>query len=66
MTPLVNEERLELVSREWAAAYKQPKTHILSLSGEYQADGPMKGEEIARALKAGIVTVQRGQCRFQK
>ena len=64
MTPLVNEDRLELVSREWAAAYKQPQTHILSLSGEYQADGPMQDDEIARALKAGIVTVKRGRCRF--
>ena len=66
MTPLVNEERLELLSREWAAAYKQPQTHILLMCGEYQADGPMKDDEIARVLKVGIVTVQRGQCRFQK
>ena len=56
------EERQELkalVSRGWAAAYQQTHARILLLSDENQAEGPKKGEDIARSLKVGRATVER-------
>ena len=48
-----------LVSRGWAAAYKQTHARILLLSDESQECGAMKDEEIARALRVGNATVER-------
>ena len=48
-----------LVSKGRAAAYKQTHARILLLCDENQADGTMKDEEIARALKLGTATVER-------
>ena len=48
-----------LVSKGRAAAYKQTHARILLLCDENQADGAMKDEEIARALKLGTATVER-------
>ena len=48
-----------LVSKGRAAAYKQTRARILLLCDENQADGAMKDEEIARALKLGTATVER-------
>ena len=48
-----------LVSKGRAAAYKQTHARILLLCDENQADGAMKDEEIARALKLGTTTVER-------
>ena len=48
-----------LVSKGRAAAYKQIHARILLLCDENQADGAMKDEEIARALKLGTATVER-------
>ena len=48
-----------LVSKGRAAAYKQTHARILLLSDENQAGGGMKDEEIVRALKLGIATVER-------
>ena len=48
-----------LVSRGRAAAYRQTHARILLLCDENQANGPMKDEEIARALKVGTATVER-------
>ena len=42
-----------------AAAYRQTHARILLLCDENQADGAMKDEEIARALKVGTATVER-------
>ena len=59
---LTTEERQELkalVSRGRAAAYKQTHGRILLLSDEAHADGAMKDEEIARALRTGCSTVER-------
>ena len=59
---LAEEEQQELrglVSKGRAAAYKQTHARILLLCDENQADGAMKDEEIARALKVGIATVER-------
>ena len=56
------EERQELktlVSRGRAAAYQQTHGRILLQSDEKQAGGGMKDEEIVRALKVGIATVER-------
>ena len=53
------EELKALVSKGRAAAYKQTHARILMLSDENQDDGPMKDEEIARALKVGTATVER-------
>ena len=56
------EERQELktlVSRGRAAAYQQTHGRILLLSDEKQVGGGMKDEEIVRALKVGIATVER-------
>ena len=53
------EELMALVSKGRAAAYKQTHTRILLLSDENQAGGGMKDEEIVRALKVGIATVER-------
>ena len=53
------EELKALVSRGWAAAYKQTHARILLLSDENQAQGPMMDQEIARALKVGTATVER-------
>ena len=47
-----------LVSKGRAAAYKQTHARILLLCDENQADGAMKDEEIARALKLGTATVE--------
>ena len=48
-----------LVSKGRVAAYKQTQARILLLCDENQADGAMKDEEIARALKVGTATVER-------
>ena len=48
-----------LVSKGRAAAYKQTHARILLLCDENQADGTMKDDEIARALKVGTATVER-------
>jgi len=48
-----------LVSRGRAAAYKQTHARILLLSDENRADGPLKDQEIARALSVGVSTVER-------
>ena len=54
------QELTSLVSKgRGAAAYKQTHARILLLCGENQADGPMKDEDIARALKVGTATVER-------
>ena len=47
------------MSKGRAAAYKQTHARILLLSDENQADGAMRDEEIARALKVGTATVER-------
>ena len=47
------EELKALVSKGRAAAYKQTHARILLLSDENQAEGGMRDEEIARALKVG-------------
>ena len=57
------EELMALVSKGRAAAYKQTHARILLLSDENQAGGGMKDEEIVRALKVGIATVERVRCR---
>ena len=60
---LAEDERqglMSLVSKgRGAAAYKQTHARILLFCGENQADGPMKDEDIARALKVGTATVER-------
>ena len=59
---LAEEEQQELkglVSRGRAAAYRQTHARILLLCDENQANGSMKDEEIARALKVGTATVER-------
>ena len=59
---LSTEERQELkalVSRGRAAAYRQTHARILLLSDEFQGDGAMKDEEIARSLQIGSATVER-------
>ena len=59
---LTEEEQEELgavVSKGRAAAYKQTQARILLLSDENQADGAMRDEEIARALRVGTATVER-------
>ena len=48
-----------LVCKGRAAAYKQTHARILLLCDENQADGAMKDEEIARALKLVTATVER-------
>ena len=53
------EELMALVSKVRAAAYKQTHARILLLCDENQADGAMKDEEIAQALKVGTATVER-------
>ena len=53
------EELMALVSNGRAAAYRQTHARILLLCDENQADGAMKDEEIARALKVGTATVER-------
>ena len=53
------QELMALVSRGRAAAYKQTHARILLLCDENQADGGMKDEEIAQALKVGTATVER-------
>ena len=54
------QELMSLVSKgRGAAAYKQTHARILLLSDENQADGAMKDEDIARALKVGTATVER-------
>ena len=53
------EELGALVSKGRAAACKQTHARILLLSDDNQADGAMKDEEIARALKAGTAAVER-------
>ncbi len=59
---LTGEEQQELrslVSKGRVAAYKQTHARILLLSDENQADGVMKDQEVARALKVGTATVER-------
>ena len=59
---LAEEEQQELkglVSRGRAAAYRQTHARILLLCDEKQSNGPMKDEEIARALQMGTATVER-------
>ena len=56
---LAEEELMALVSKGRAAAYKQTHARILLLCDENQADGAMKDEEIAQALKVGTATVER-------
>ena len=53
------EELGTLVSKGRAAACKQTHARVLLLSDDNQADGAMKDEEIARALKAGTAAVER-------
>ena len=53
------EELMALVSKGRAAAYRQAHARILLLCDENQADGAMKDEEIARALRVGTATVER-------
>ena len=53
------EELMALVSKGRAAAYRQTHARILLLCDENQADGAMKDEEIARALRVGTATVER-------
>ena len=54
------QELMSLVSKgRGAAAYKQTHARIMLLCDDNQADGPMKDEEIARALKVGTATVER-------
>ncbi len=48
-----------MVSKGRAAAYKQTHARILLLSDENQADGAVRDQEIARALKVGSATVER-------
>ncbi len=50
---------MALVSKGRAAAYKQTHARILLLCDENQADGGMKDEEIAQALKVGTATLER-------
>ena len=50
---------MALVSKGRAAAYKQTHARILLLCDENQADGGMRDEEIAQALKVGTATVER-------
>ena len=59
---LAEEEQQELkglVGRGRAVAYRQTHARILLLCDENQANGSMKDEEIARALKVGTATVER-------
>ena len=53
------EELKGLVSKGWAAAYKQTHARILLLSDENQVDGAMRDEDIAWVLKVGSATVER-------
>ena len=57
------EKLMALVSKGRAAAYKQTHARILPLSDEDQCGVGMKDEEIVRALKVGIATVERVRCR---
>ena len=62
LTEEEQEEQEELgavVPKGQAAAYKQTHARILLLSDENQADGAMRDEEIARALRVGTATVER-------
>ena len=64
---LAEEEQGELkalVSKGRAAAYKQTHARILLLSDENQAEGPLKDQEIAQALRVGISTVDYGGLRW--
>ena len=56
---LTEEELKGLVSKGWAAAYKQTHARILLLSDENQVDGAMRDEDIAWVLKVGSATVER-------
>ena len=53
------EELKGLVSKGREAAYRQTHARILLLCDENQAGGPMKDQDIARALKVGTATVER-------
>ena len=59
LTEEEQEDLKAMVSKGRAAAYKQTHARILLLCDENQADGPMMGQEIARALKVGTATVER-------
>ena len=52
------EELKALVSNGRVAAYKQTHVRIRLLSDENQAEDPMIGQEIIRALKLGTATVE--------
>ena len=59
---LVEEEQqvlMALVPTGRSAACRQTHARILLLCDENQADGGMKDEEIALALKVGTATVER-------
>ena len=59
LTEEEQEELKGLVSKGWAAAYKQTDARILLLSDENQVDGAMRDEDIAWVLKVGSATVER-------
>ena len=59
LTEEEQEELKGLVSKGWAAAYKQTHARILLLSDENQVDGAMRDEDIAWVLKVGSATVER-------
>ena len=59
LTEEEQEELKGLVSKGWAAAYKQTHGRILLLSDENQVDGAMRDEDIAWVLKVGSATVER-------
>ncbi len=59
LTEEEQEEPKGLVSKGWAAAYKQTHARILLLSDENQVDGAMRDEDIAWVLKVGSATVER-------
>ncbi len=59
LTEEEQEELKGLVSKGWAAAYKQTHARILLLSDENQVDSAMRDEDIAWVLKVGSATVER-------
>ena len=59
LTEEEQEEPKGLVSKGWAAAYKQTHARILLLSDENQVDSAMRDEDIAWVLKVGSATVER-------
>ena len=53
------QELMALLSKGRGAAYRQTHARILRLCDGNQADGAIKDEEIAQALKVGTATVER-------